>query len=458
MFKVLLLFLSIHLFAIQPEDYFQNTPFFKQSFVGVYIEDLHTKEALCKLNEDHLFIPASIQKVLVSYAAISILGTDFRFETDLEIQGTIDPKTKTLYGNVWIRGGGDPSLDLSIIETWTQALRQKGIEKVEGKIVADVSSFDTIFSSPYWYFEDLGSGDGVPVSALNINQNVYELTVQPGEQNARAEVVSIKPPIPYLTYFNEIVTKDKDSRMNISIYGSDYSSFQFYRGSVPSSKESFKTRGTISDPPLLCASLLAKKIKPSKGVDVLRYPQKDQESGDLVYRHSSSSIDEIIRQMNTRSINLYAEILVKTVGNGNTKQGMRAINNFYKNLGVSCILKDGSGLARTNYLSPKDFVTILKKIYHDPLYAKIHDSLAEPSMEGTLKNFPKIEGATLKAKTGSMSHVRSLGGYLHLSNGKEYAFCLICNHYPKSIADIRQAEAHFLSDFVQEYLKSQSIK
>lgn len=132
------------------------------------------------------------------------------------------------------------------------------------------------------------------------------------------------------------------------------------------------------------------------------------------------------------------------------QKGTAKITHFLKNLGISAEVRDGAGLARTNYLTPKGFVTLLSQIKKNPTYHTVYDSFPEVGKNGTVKDFPLIPKASIRAKSGSMTHIYNLGGYLTLESGKEYVFCVICNNYPGALKEIKQEIHRFLTHLVKK--------
>lgn len=435
LFFVFLSFLS----TLRADDFFCHTESLQRAHIGVCVVDLESGKEIYSSHPDQFFRVASCQKVVLSMVAISLLGEQFRYKTDLEYEGKIDERG-ILKGNVWIRGGGDPLLSLDILDQWAAAVKKEGICKVVGKIYVDTSFFETALASPYWLFEDLGNYYGAGASALTIHQNYYKITFQPGlKEGDPAKILSKKPEIPGLIVRNEVTTGPLGSGDRVWIFGSEYSPLQFYRGTVPLGVEVMTIRAAIPDPAYFCGASLAEKIEVTKGVEVVRegeiLPKK------FLHRHYSPYLKEIIKEMNTYSINLYAEHLLKTLGEGKASEGVKKVEQFLKERNIAGHARDGSGLAQNNFLTPRGFIRLLCEMKENPIYFPVLNSLTAPGKSGSLLFFPKLEGAVLKAKTGSMSTVYNLVGYLQLEDGRELAVVILCNNYEGSTKEIR-AEMH----------------
>jgi D-alanyl-D-alanine carboxypeptidase/D-alanyl-D-alanine-endopeptidase (penicillin-binding protein 4) len=421
---------------------------FRRAHVGISLLDLETGEEVYAYNTESYFIPASLQKVIISAAALSLLGEEYRFQTKVEYEGALDEQG-TLKGDLFIRGGGDPTLSLDVISKWEQAVQEAGIRRVEGKIIAEVGCYETLQASPYWEFGDLGNYYGAGASALSINQNLYKVTFRPGKAEGEpAEVIQIDPPIPYLRYRNEVTTGPQGSGDCVYVFGSEYSFDQFYRGTVPIDQPTLTIKAAIPDPALFCAELLAQKVSATEGVFTShdRFASTRQE----IFSLKSPSLVEIIKEMNTYSINLYAEHLLKTIGKGNSAKGAKGVEEFLKERSIPARVRDGAGIARNNLITPSGMTQLLALIHKSSDCKTIYTSFPEPGKSGTLQNFPALPEATLRAKTGSMSQIYNLAGYLTFPSGKEYAFAIFINNHECSIATLYKAFHCFLASYGQK--------
>lgn len=432
--------------VVHAQEYFNKTESFQRAHIGICIVDMKTGKEVYSFNAHQYFVPASLQKVITSVVAVDLLGPDFCFKTDFGIDGEVDEKGN-LQGNVWVQGGGDPTLSLDIFEQWREALKKQGIQKIKGKLLVDASCFESALASPYWYFQDLGNYYGAGASGLSINQNLYHVTFQPGlKEGDPATILKIEPTIPNLLVQNEVTTGPPGSGDQVYIFGSEYSPLQFYRGTVPIDQPFFTVKGAIPDPPSFCAVTLCKQLKIEKGYEMARL----EKGGEILMSAHSIPLREMLKETNKESINLYAEHLLKVMGEGTAQKGTLKIAEYLKNLGIPAEVRDGSGLARNNYLTPKGFVSLLYHIKKMPQLRCVYESFPELGKEGTLYQFKKVSKATVKAKTGSMTGIYNLGGYLTLESGKEYAFCVICNNYQGPLKEIKGEMHRFLTEFVEK--------
>lgn len=410
---------------------------FQKAHIGICVRDCESGETVYERNAEQFFVPASLEKILVSVAAIEFLGPDFRFETTVEYEGAID-LTGTLRGNLIVRGGGDPTLGLDIFPRWKKEVEKYGIKRIEGKIFIDASSFETLMASPYWSFEDLGNYYGAGSSSLTINQNQYLLTFKPGKKEGdQAIVSSIVPLVPHLIFHNEVTMGPKGSGDQVYVFGSEYSEVQFFRGTIALDHPTFTVKAAISDPVGFCAHALQHTFSPIQGVEIVR--TKGFRKGRVICKESSEPVRELLVDMNRDSINLYAEHFLKMIGEGNSAKGCQKIEKLLeKQFANICCIRDGAGIARTNLITPKGFVEMLSRIRKDPKWNAVYAS------------FPEIFNSSIRAKTGSFKNTCNLGGYVKTKNGKEYAFAIFCNNFSGAKSTCMKEIERFLFNCADE--------
>ncbi len=374
------------------------------AIVAIYAVRTDTGEVLVDQNSDLSMMPASCLKIVTTAAALHLLGPEHRFETYLEHDGSID-SIKTLHGNIYIRGGGDPCLgsDRVVgalswkkqIETWADAIQEKGIEKITGKVIGDGSIWEKALAVPSWTWEDLGNYFGAGASGLSFHENFYTLVFKPGrEEGAPASILHTEPPTLSHTIHNEVTTGPEGSGDQAWIYGSEYSSKQFVRGTVPAGASEFAIKGAIPDPATYCAQLLAQELE-KRGVTIeqAKYPTPSQR----VRFHTtySPTVAEIVYWTNTKSLNLYAEHLFKAMGK------MEGVTQFLhsQNIDTSGLnIADGSGLSRKNLITPKQLTYLLVNMKSSDFFPLYFKSLTQ--------NTPQI-----RAKSGNNTFVKGSVGY-----------------------------------------------
>jgi D-alanyl-D-alanine carboxypeptidase/D-alanyl-D-alanine-endopeptidase (penicillin-binding protein 4) len=398
----------------------------EHAVVGIYAVDSRTGKAVAQKNSDLSLMPSSCMKVVTTAAALHLLGADARFETYLEYEGVID-SNKTLHGNLYIRGGGDPCLGSGRvsgtlswkkqIEVWAEAVQKLGIQSIEGNVIGDATRWEKALAVPSWSWEDLGNYYGAGACALSFHENSYSLFFKPDEKvGGNASVVRTDPPVPMLAFQNEVTTGPEGSGDCACIYGSEFSPTQFVRGTIPAAVNEFSIKGAVPDPAAHCADLLSRELQ-ERGILIGHQEIKPQSKRVVFHTTFSPTVGEIVYWTNQKSINLYAEHLLKKMGEvvygeGSTAAGIKAVINFWKTQGIDLSgfnMVDGSGLSRKNMVTTTQFVAMLLKIKTSAVFPIFFKSLPQNQL-------------LIKAKDGSMSHAKGYVGY-----AGDIAFAIIVN-------------------------------
>ena len=390
--------------------------------------------------------PASLAKIITTATALEILGGDFRFETCLEYDGKLD-KNGILNGNLYIRGGGDPTLGSQFIDNadflpeWIEAVKKTGIKIIKGNVIADASLCSDEGISPKWNWEDIGNHYATGVYALNVNDNSCTVTLKSGRVGTTAEIVKVQPSIPGLSLLSQ-VKASSISYDSAYAYGAPLLNERIIRGAIPARRSEFPIRIDMPNPPLYLAQLVTNSLV-ENGIKINGKAecsfQKNVNPKRLIYSHYSAPLSEIVKEINHRSINLYAEcvllrLAVHEKGQGDAVSGISIIKNFWKskNIDVSPLfLYDGSGLSSSNAVPAEFLVDVLQYMYAKSANKDIFiASLPVAGESGTVKNLLKgtaLEGKVC-AKSGTIGGVQSYAGYI-VWKDKTYAFALIVNHF-----------------------------
>lgn len=396
--------------------------------ICAYAVHIETGEVLIDEKSDKSMVPASCMKLVTTGAALHLLGPESRFQTDLQYDGKID-REGCLRGNLYIRGGGDPSLgsdqipsSLSIekqVEEWVQAVKKLGIKRIDGEVIADATKWEKARAVPSWTWEDVGNYYGAGACALSFHENYYTLVFKPADMpGGSAAILRTEPVIPMLAIHNEVTTGPVGSGDRACIYGSEFSSVQQVRGTVPAGVAEFSIKGLIPDPALFCAQTLAQALT-AQGIAIGHAFFSEQNKRVLFHTTFSPTIKEIVYWTNQKSINLYAEHLLKKMGEivhqeGSTLAGTKALTAFWKSKKVDlagCNIMDGSGLSRQNLFTAKQLVAILLSMKKSEHFQDFFQSLPKKSDH-------------VSAKSGTMAQVKAYAGY-----AKDIAFAIIINHH-----------------------------
>jgi D-alanyl-D-alanine carboxypeptidase/D-alanyl-D-alanine-endopeptidase (penicillin-binding protein 4) len=408
---------------------------------------------------DKCLMPASVQKLVTSAAALELLGPEFRFTTRLAFSGDLNKKTGLLKGNIFIIGGGDPALGSlyftdqykDFIKKWIAAIKDHGIKKIEGKVISDDSRYDYQPVPPKWLWEDIGNYYGAGTYGLSVFDNMFEIHFKTSSEGSVPIITGFVPHICENSYSNFLSAKGTSD--NGYVFAVPYNDYGWIAGTIPPDENDFILKASITDPPLLMAKLFDSMLD-SAGIEISGEPSTTRlnhifTSAEMVTIDEihSPTLNEIIEILNHESVNLYAEHLIKELGKtfsneGTTANGIQIVKKFLDESGVgsgSFFIEDGSGMSPMNAISSSGLTDLLYYMknrgrYFDEFLA----SLPAAGIEGTLKSYFRSDvfRSNLKAKSGSMTRVRSYAGYFKAKSGKEMIFSIIINNFSGSSGNI----------------------
>lgn len=435
---------------------FRNGQGLEHASISFNVIDLETGKQISQYNAITSLPTASTAKLFSTATALDILGPNYRAKTRIYAEGSIDT-TGTLKGNIWIRGGGDPSLgskyfnkeghQLDFMSDWADSLIEKGITSITGNIIADASEFGYDGAPGGWNWVDLGNYYGAGPSGLTLYDNLIKFRFScPSSIGKTTTIKSIDPFVPGMEFHNYIKSSERKGD-NAYLYGGPYATDRFGTGTLPAGATNFLVKGSLPDPEFQFAFELHRILK-EKGIDVkgeaksarrmdISSKSGDYENRNLILSHEGVRLIQIIEKTNMRSVNLFAEHMLNLVGyekkqNGSTQKGLQTLAAHWKSRintsGLS--VTDGSGLSRTNGISAEHFTSLLKYMYTSKYSKQYLKSLPVAGVSGTMRNVCKSQNAhnKIKAKSGSMSRIKSYSGYVETINGKNLAFALIVNN------------------------------
>ena len=425
-----------------------NKSYYRHATIAISAKNLTTGKTVFEYKSETSVIPASIQKLLTTGAALELLGKDYRTKTELAYSGKIEDST--LYGNLYIIGHGDPALGSKYFDKehnfwleWLNAIEKLGITEITGNIIADDSSFSILTVPQKWTWEDLGNYYGAGVGGINIYDNTYTIHFRTYAPGQRTKIKYIDPPIPQMKFDNKVISARIRSDQSY-ILGAPYTYERTVVGRLPSYREDFKVKGSMPDPAMFLAQELKDKLQEKnitvKGIaTTTRISGKTDSALTIIYTQLSPTIEEIIKRTNYHSVNLFAEALLKIMANqqgltASTENGLGVLYKQLSKMGVdtnSIDLYDGCGLSRYNTLTANTIVELLDYMYNSDNRMSFENSLPVAGKEGTLKYFgrgSKIEG-NFRGKSGSMRRIRSYAGYLKNNKNETIAVAVIFNNF-----------------------------
>jgi D-alanyl-D-alanine carboxypeptidase/D-alanyl-D-alanine-endopeptidase (penicillin-binding protein 4) len=425
-------------------------PTVQRGLVAVHVASLDRHDVLFRYNADRLVMPASNMKIATLAATAERLGWDYTFETTIAATGPL--VDGTLRGDLVVRGNGDPSLNarqvepIAVLDGWADQLAAHGIRRIAGRLVGDDNAFDEQSFGQGWSWEDLHDGYSAPVGALQIYEDAVTLTLAPGAAPGTPADAALATPGSGWAIDNRAVTGTPGSPLAIVARRIPGAFLVHVSGSIPYGSQ-VVTRALAVDNPttyfvgLLAAALERRGLTIGGGtadIDDLPAGSVSPASGPLV-TYRSPPLREIAHPLMKASQNLYGETLLRAVGRvegrvATAADGKAAVMTVLRAWGApadSLVMADGSGLSRYNYATADLLVAILRRMYGDRRHREPWvDALAVSGEAGTLrKRFVGTPGqGRVRAKTGAISNVRALSGYVPAANGEQLVFSIIVNN------------------------------
>ncbi len=444
---------------------------YKNATVGLQFVDLESGKTIYETNSNKPIIPASVLKIITTASAIEILGPNYRFETKIGYSGKIEDEI--LAGNLILIGGGDPTLGseyfkdrsetYNFIEAWVQQIKAAGIKRIHGDIILDGSAFDTEKVPPTWIWEDIGNYYGAGANAFSVYDNLFRIIFKSSKRAGElTEIISTYPKIEGLEIKNEVVSSNINRDLAY-VFGSPVDKTRVIRGTIPKGRSSFTIKAAIHNPEeVLAYELLSNLAK--NGIFIsgkVKFEEVNKKNFRTIYTHYSPELIEIARVINHKSVNLFAEHLVRQMayektGLGSRDTGLEIIREFWVNKGMnteSLCMEDGSGLSHFNAVSPSQFNFILSFMQKHSALGLVFLQTLPVAGQGTLASFnPKLfPENTLKAKSGSMTRVRCYSGYLITDLKKKIAFTIMFNQFSGSGAKLSKEIENLLVEVKHNY-------
>ena len=419
---------------------------------GVFAVSLKDGRVLCERDGRKLFNPASIQKTLTAIVGLDKLGADFRWTTSVYAKNPIDADG-SLNGDLIIYGTGAPDFDSAALDDLIAQLQAKGLKRITGNVVGDSSYFrgDTIGDG--WTWNELQWYYGAEASALSFNENQAFVNVENGEGRATTDYlnVTVGKPTPINGAKNDNANKAANYEAGGIKRGLDNNDFYVWGNT-----KSFGARVSVHNP----AGLAAKNLKEAlekKGIVINGAVQtRDWKSADALDVSTvqelaavqSKTLAEIVKRMNKHSVNLYAELILRTVGKrfgtevpdniqlpqnvrGDDIAGAAIVKKWLLEHRIAADdmqISDGSGLSRIDFVTPESFARAFIYAAQSPIMQTFTDSLPIAATDGTLGGrLAKVKGKVL-AKTGTITFVNSLAGYAQTKSGEVITFAVITNN------------------------------
>jgi serine-type D-Ala-D-Ala carboxypeptidase/endopeptidase (penicillin-binding protein 4) len=459
------------------EKLIDSSPASRTAFWGIQVVDLATGKTIYESNPDHFFVPASNVKLFSTALALVRLGPDFRFQTRVLADAPPDSSGR-IAGSLRLIGGGDPNLSsraipyrmgpiignpLVAIEDLASQLVSAGVKRVDGGIIGDDTWYLWQPYSAGWGIEDPESDDGPPVSALTVHDNTLTLAVRPGTREGDAGALLLTPAVEFYRVDNRVRTTGAGTERRLFYNRVPGSLDLRVWGTIPLRDRGEEFLLGIEDPALYAARTLrgalagrgitvqgepeARHLYPHDVADLNVAAPTPPPTGTELARRISAPLIEDLRITGKVSQNLHAELALRAVGRarrniGSFEAGLEEMKLFLGELGVDgegYTLRDASGLARLNLLTPATVTALLRYMFNSRYREEWLSTLPVAAQDGTLSSrFGESPAAgRIYAKTGSLSHVSALSGYIRRLDGTWLAFSILVNNYNNRTAEVR---------------------
>ncbi|MFQ5679871.1 MAG: D-alanyl-D-alanine carboxypeptidase/D-alanyl-D-alanine-endopeptidase [Gemmatimonadota bacterium] len=416
-------------------------PALARAHVGLAVQVAETGEVLFTHAAERRFTAASTAKLVTAAAALRRLGPEYRWRTRLEAIGEI--RDDTLFGDLWVVGGGDPRLTTGELAGWPALLREAGILHVRGDLVGD----DRAFSGPRWgrgwMWEDVYAGWGAGVSALQLSPGRVRGRLLPGPEvgsPARLRFLDPASPPPVV---NRVRTGAPASELRLEFEPSLEDRTVYLTGWIPAGRDSVRLSLAPAHPTRHLLGRVRDALADG-GVEIggeARRARAEERPAGVTWSRElpSETLAEIVGEFLKESDNQMGETLLRTLGlelggAGSAEEGLRVLEETLAGWAIepgAVSLADGSGLSRYTVATPAALVRLLRRAWQLPGFEALRAALPVAARDGTLARRLEATAAegNARAKTGSLSGVRALAGYVRDSDGETLIFALLVNGY-----------------------------
>ncbi|WP_017627127.1 D-alanyl-D-alanine carboxypeptidase/D-alanyl-D-alanine endopeptidase [Nocardiopsis chromatogenes] len=449
-------------------DALLEDPALEGAVSGVVVRSADTGEELYGREPDTALLPASNMKLLTSAAALEVFGPEHRFTTGVRAD-TAPNRGGVVRGDLYLVGGADPTLTADAYDDLAEEVADAGVRRVTGDLVADDTLFDDERLHPDWEAGDEPYYYAAQISALTVAANedydtgVVTASAEPGDAAGDPVEVGLEPMADNLEVRNEAATGAPDSAPSLQVTREPGTNTFTFSGSLPAGGDGYEALRTVDDPTAHAAHLFADAledngVKVTGGVGFGAAPAYTAEVAD----RASDELGDLLVPFMKLSNNGHAEMLVKAMGaertdSGSWKAGTAVVEEAAEGLGLDTgryDQADGSGLARTNTMTAHGVADLLDTARGEPWWPVYENALplagAEDRMVGgTLRNRMRDTAAeeNVRAKTGTLTGVSALSGYVTAADGEELVFVVLNNGYsgsaPRHVQDaigVRLAE------------------
>lgn len=408
--------------------------------IGIIIRKAKTGKILYKFHSNYLYAPASVQKLLTATAALKYLGPNFTYKTRLFVKGS--QSNHVFRGDVLIKFSGDPELGLDDLQELIEVLKNQSITKIQGHVYIDASTYDNIYYPPGWLWDDLSYSYAAPLSAVIIDKNKFILRLTPSKILGRHPSLATDIPDNIIKFRNHVITTAHiNDNCPLTIY-SDASNHFTLNGCLNKDWGRRRRNLAVRDPLPYAKALILQALEDDnifyRGKITISHSTKQY---NLLNEHKSAPLRKLLKDMLKKSDNLITDSLLKQIGHkyfqkpGSWRNGILALKKILSDTKIDFkknLIDDGAGLSRYNLLTPNQLSQLLQYIYlHPSMRHILVEALPIGGIDGTLveRMFSEAKEKRIHAKTGSMTGVTSLAGFIYSRHLGVLSFAIMINGF-----------------------------
>ena len=381
--------------------------------------------------------PASVMKLVTTFAALDLLGPAFTFRTDFLLDGTL--ANGALDGNLVIRGGGDPKLTYDNLWRIAHQLRARGLREIRGDVVIDRSYFAPVAHDPARFDNEPRRAYNVGIDALLVNFQAVSFTVMPEGDAAR---IVAEPDFPNLQVVSRVATTrepcgDWRRNLKVAIDENGLIATIVFSGTYATACGEKTWALSVLDGPRFTEAAFRWLWSESGGV--LRGKVRAGSapaSATPFYRHESEPLAGLARDMNKYSNNVMARHLFLALSAergspGEARASERIVREWLKGRSIDApeiSIENGSGLSRTDRVSAATIAAVLRSAWGSALMPELAASLPVYAVDGTLKTRRGAPAGQAHLKGGTLTGVQSVAGYVLDARGHRWIAVMIVNH------------------------------
>jgi serine-type D-Ala-D-Ala carboxypeptidase/endopeptidase (penicillin-binding protein 4) len=441
------------------------TPPLDRAHLGIMVYDPASRTVLYEHNADRRFVPASNQKYWPTATALHVFGSEFRYRTPV-LAADLDAATGTTRGIVVV-GTGDPTLsarfhagDHAALEMLADSIRAAGVRRIAGDLVIDASRFDRAVIPGTWTFGNLNSTSAPGTAAFAVAEGLFRVTIEPAATAGEPAAVRVEAPAGIVPLLHSVVTTPAGSTAGTSIARGPWDDTLRIAGGIPAGAETRTLRVPMTEPARFAGHVLADALR-ARGITLEGAVRVMHDSVPVaalrtttIATWTSPPMRDIVAAILMPSQNWITEQLVRTLGaeaaaEGSWRAGIDVQNAFlFDVVGIDSAalrLQDGSGMSHQNLVTPRAVVQLLDHARTASWRDDFRAGLARPARPGTLTNRLRHLEGRLAGKTGTLSNVNALSGYVTTRDGRELIFVVFSNASGLPGATVVAAIDHLVS-------------